>query len=547
MRSRHLVTVIAGALLAGGCFSESLIDPGPSGNKEIDDFSENLLVAAVGLDVQPTRLDFRVPAASGADITGARLRWTGRSASPAGDASLLVNGHQRTGTLVAMEEIGGPLPWLFVYEYDASSLVRHGNNTLWVSGFQLGDPMRADGLVAIVTYVDETSPWTAIHLVDPVEFVSGGPGEVWEFPIGRSSPARNGRLVLAVAGGDATGSDDVWWSAGPGAVPEILAGTDANVFTDRLIAGSGNWMDVLDEEVAVPGGAAHLAYQLDSPATGGDALVHLFGALCIDGQPSTCAASVRGRVWRDLDADGVAEADEPGIPEIPVTLLTDLEEVVAETLTDAFGTFEFSELCAGEYQVAMDEAALPDGLESTTGGDGDCCRAPVTVASDGAVVDGIVFGWIEALPENACFYDAAYWRFQYGTLVGDGSRCDPFDPDLLWALLAIVEATTDLDWSGGDGSLDPEDAVRVLGSCGESTCGDAERHYFAVLLNYAFNGAHLRLPVDTDGDELLDATMGDVIELLETALEIADEDSCAPARELAEAVNETPSSGDCPY
>ena len=178
MRSRHLVALIACALLVGGCFVESPVDPGSSGSKAIDDTSENLLVVAIGLDVQPTRLDFNVPASSAADITGALLRWTGRSASPTGDTSILINSHQRTGSIVTVEEIDGPMPWLFVYEYDASSLVHHGNNTLWISGFDLGDPMQADGLVAIVTYRDPTSPWTAIHLVDPVEFVSGDTGAV---------------------------------------------------------------------------------------------------------------------------------------------------------------------------------------------------------------------------------------------------------------------------------------------------------------------------------------------------------------------------------
>ena len=107
-------------------------------------------------------------------------------------------------------------------------------------------------------------------------------------------------------------------------------------------------------------------------------------------------------------------------------------------------------------------------------------------------------------------------------------------------------ATTDLDWSRGDESLDPEDAVHVLEGGDGSKCADAERHYLALLLNYAFNGAHLRLPVDTDGNGEPDDTMGSVIGLIEALLAVGDEPSCIQAWELASAVNETPS-GDCPY
>jgi hypothetical protein len=544
MDSRHFVAVLlACPLFAGGCLDDALVSD--SGGTAAEGPSQNVVIAAVGLDSQPGTLRFTVPAGTTADITGARLRWVGRGTSSAGDATILINGHQRTGVLIASQNVGGDSPWMFLYEYDATALVRRGINTLFISGFDLGGPMRADGVAVAVSYNDPSSPWTAIHWVEPNEFVSGGAGAVWDFPIGYSSDARNGRFVVVAADCANTGTDRIWWSSGPGAAPGQLVDSDANLMSDRLMAGSGNWIDVVTEDLPVPARAAHFAYQLESPADGsGDDIIHLLGVLCIDGEPSACAASVSGRVWRDDDLDGIEAEGEPGLAGVTVALRA-AEETVATGITDADGAFAFDGLCAGDYVLVLDEATLPDGFVPTTCAGGPCSPFEVTLEGDDSAVDGLAFGWGPPLPEDACFYRPDYWRIQYGSLL-EGARCELLPPDLLYALLEIVQATTARDWSHGDGSLDPVDAVDLLKTCSDS-CGQAERNYLACLLNFAFNGAHRGLPVDTDGDGEVDSTMGAAIDTIEPLLATGGEGSCDDIRDLAGAVNETPSSENCTY
>ncbi len=430
-----------------------------------------------------------------------------------------------------------------MYEYDASSLLRHGNNTLFVSGFDLGEPMRLDGLTAIVTYYDPDSPWTAIHFVDPQEFVHDGAGSVWEFPAGYSHEARQGRFVIAAGDCEAGSTDRIWWSAGPGPAAASLVGSAPNVLEDRLTAAAGAWMDVIIEDVTIPSDAAHFAYQLESPADGsGDRIVHILGALCIDGEPTTCVASVSGRVWHDEDGNGIEDSHEPGLAWITVELQGGAAGP-AVTSTDGDGAFSFVGLCAGEYLVLVHESTLPAGWEPTTCAGGDCSPELVNLAADNAVVADLAFGWAPSAPppEDVCFRGPGFWKHQYACLVGAGRGRLRLDPDDLVALLASVESETVIDWTMGDGSLDPEDALFVLGKQFGARCAQAHRHWFTALLNWAYNGAHPDLPVDTDGDGEVDSTMGAVIAVVEPLLASGEGAACREAKQLAAAVNETPS------
>jgi hypothetical protein len=537
--------LLAFSLLLGGCLGDGTLAPDSTGDVPRSGPPQNLVVAAVGLGSQPARLDFRVPAASSADITAARLRWVGRGTNPAGDPTIVVNSHQRTGTLITAQDVGGESPWLFVYEYDASSLVRHGNNTLYVSGFDLGEPMRLDGLVAIVSYIDPNSPWTAIHVVDPREFVRDGTGSVWEFPVGYARDARNARFVMVAGDCEVGSTDRIWWSAGPGPAPVSLAGTAPNVFENRLGAAAGLWMDVVSEDIAIPSSTAHFAYQLESPPDrSGDSIVHLLGALCIDGEPTTCVASISGRVWHDENRNGIEDDGEPGLADVTAELEGGNGESWAAS-TDGNGAFSFAGLCAGEYLLVLDESTLPAEWEPTTCEGGDCSPLSVSLPTDDAVVSDLAFGWARpALPDTLCFLSADFWKAEYAAIIG-ALRCHPvLDPDDLVALLETVESETTIDWTRGDGSLDPEDAVFVLeGSFGVRCycCPQAHRQWLAALLNWAYNGARSDLPVDTDGDGEVDSTMGAVIAAVEPLITSGNETACCEARDIAAAVNETPS------
>ncbi|RLC14201.1 MAG: hypothetical protein DRI57_14825, partial [Deltaproteobacteria bacterium] len=71
------------------------------------------------------------------------------------------------------------------------------------------------------------------------------------------------------------------------------------------------------------------------------------------------AASLGDYVWYDTDQNGIQDAEEPGIAGVAVTLLDPVTDaVIAETVTDASGFYEFRELAADSYRI---EFALPAG------------------------------------------------------------------------------------------------------------------------------------------------------------------------------------------
>ncbi|NTV38698.1 MAG: hypothetical protein HGA51_01895, partial [Demequinaceae bacterium] len=67
-------------------------------------------------------------------------------------------------------------------------------------------------------------------------------------------------------------------------------------------------------------------------------------------------------VWRDLNADGTADAGEPGIPGVLVRLIAASGNVINETVTDSTGAYEFTSdrfgtpLAAGGYSVMIPSA-----------------------------------------------------------------------------------------------------------------------------------------------------------------------------------------------
>jgi len=543
---RAAVVVLSCATLLGGCWGENLMGPDLSSALRADgSIGESLVVAAVGLGTQPGILEFNVPVATSTDILSARLRWVGRGASGVGDGTILVNGHQRAGTSLASLDVGGSLPWVFFYEFDATTMVRPGSNRFFVSGFDLGSGSRPDGIAIVVRYRDPDSPWTSILIVDPHEFVEAGRGAVWEFPIGTSRDPRQGRFVMLAGDCTSASTDRVWWSAGAGAPPSELAGTAPNVLGDRLTASRGDRMDLVVEDVTIPAGAGHFAYQIESPADGtGDSIVHLFGALLSDGQASFCTGSISGRIWRDDDGDGAAGATESGLEGVRVEL-RDAAGSALETSTDGSGAFSFASLCAGDYVVAVDESTLPSGLRPSTCVGGDCSPLPVSLATDDAAVSDLAFGWTAPPPpEAACFFGPGFWKHEYGVIAGARRGRQHVDPGSLAAFLADVEAATAQDWTRGDGSLDAADAFAVLDADGSSVCEKAQRHFLVALLNFAYNGSHPAIPVDTDGDGVTDATFGEAIARVEECFARGGDSDCGEAKHIAVSINGTPG-GDC--
>lgn len=544
MRSKPAVVLISSVSLLTGCL-DGLTDPDSSSPARLAGDRRNIVVAGAGLASQPAVLEVTVPVPS-TEIVSAKFRWVGRGSHPDGDSRILINGHQRSGTLLASYEVGGDAPWVTFHEWDAQALIRPGTNRFYVSAFDLVEPARADGIGLAIVYRDPESPWTSVVTVDPLEFVSSDRGAVWELPIGASREVRNGRLILFAGDCNATSTDHVWWSTGLGPVARDLVGVAPNVISNRLGASEGSWMDILSEDVSIPAFTSNLAYQLESPSDGtGDAIVHFFGAVCTDGETTSCTGSVAGRVWRDLDQDGLQDGGEPGLGAVPVHLRDGAGLAVASASTDADGAFSFDLLCAGDYVVEVDETALPAGLASTTCAAGDCSPQSVVLATDDAVVD-LAFGWNEPPSTGACYQGMGFWKHEFDVYTQGHPGHRHLDDGTLDALLVRVSATSALDWTGGDGSLDAQDAIRALEST-ETVCDRSRRHYFACLLNYAFNGAYPSTLVDSDADGAPDMSYGELIEHVDALFLSGETEGCRAGKRMAESVNGMSDSGDCPF
>ena len=95
-------------------------------------------------------------------------------------------------------------------------------------------------------------------------------------------------------------------------------------------------------------------------------------------------AVISGLVWNDLNGDGVVDEGEAGVEGIEINLSGD---ATATATTAADGTYEFTGLMAGTYQVV---SVGPEGWVLTT-------ASPINVelGSDDAVFDLGLFGWME--------------------------------------------------------------------------------------------------------------------------------------------------------
>ncbi len=124
-----------------------------------------------------------------------------------------------------------------------------------------------------------------------------------------------------------------------------------------------------------------------------------------DGQTATATVTVTvtepadgvlsGYVYIDINNDGVRDDGEVGVPGALVTLTGTTasdENVIRTALTDDDGSYSFTELAAGTYQLAETQpAALTDGTDSTENED-------ATVDDD--VISDIVIGGNDELEEN---------------------------------------------------------------------------------------------------------------------------------------------------
>jgi len=134
------------------------------------------------------------------------------------------------------------------------------------------------------------------------------------------------------------------------------------------------------------------------------------------GLQPTCI--VRGTVWNDLNADGVWQEDEPGIPGIRVTIKGGTGKELHDTVTDENGRYEFRQVRMGNYAL---NCYVPDEYVFTVKAKDDVEKiSRMTTEADrvgkdefflerGEVYENHNIGLMEGLIiEGACFLDTNF-------------------------------------------------------------------------------------------------------------------------------------------
>ena len=102
-------------------------------------------------------------------------------------------------------------------------------------------------------------------------------------------------------------------------------------------------------------------------------------------------ASLGDFVWEDLNANGIQDAGEPGIPGVEVQLIDANGDVVATTTTDTSGSYEFNNIASGVAYTIRFTNPDPDGPDAYAFSPRQVGADP-TLDSDGPMSDPVILG-----------------------------------------------------------------------------------------------------------------------------------------------------------
>lgn len=204
------------------------------------------------------------------------------------------------------------------------------------------------------------------------------------------------------------------------------------------VSGAGTDPEI-DSDIDAAGDGTLFALPIDTDDTSRDAGLYQ-------------SASIGDRVWEDLDADGIQDDGEPGIAGVAVELLDDTDDVIASTVTDAAGLYEFDDLPPGSYRVRF---VAPTGMEFTQKGVG----VDSTVDSDADPVTGLTDVIDLASGERDPSWDTGLYRLAavgdrvWDDLNGNGIQ-DDGEPGIGGVVIRLVRDGTEVSTtvSASDGS-----------------------------------------------------------------------------------------------
>ncbi|MBW8873571.1 MAG: carboxypeptidase regulatory-like domain-containing protein [Acidobacteria bacterium] len=120
--------------------------------------------------------------------------------------------------------------------------------------------------------------------------------------------------------------------------------------------------------------------------------------------------SVGDRVWKDANANGIQDSDEPGISGVTVQLLNGSGTVIATTTTNSTGNYTFTGLFASTYTVKVVASSLPSATFTETydlDGVATANQATFTLTVSRSDVD---FGYHFPSPTAGGTATLGYWK-----------------------------------------------------------------------------------------------------------------------------------------
>ena len=352
----------------------------------------NLGVAHADVGVYPDRADVNpapvrtagsdtlsVPA--DAEIVESLVYWAGRGPGWSQD-SIVVNGVTVTADIDYSWDGPGFVQTTYVADLAAAGVTfTPGTNAVDVSGFVQDNPTdRAYGAGVVVIYEDSSLPEVELELfegnefaffLDPFSNEVGESAEHTNVSCVEFAPSIEDRTVNSftrIMGVDAGRSDAPprsqriqWWQGtapvvapvvdGVVGIPSAAPSGSVDNPVPTKVDPNGSWGSVVfEEDINLAAGNTHLCTQVQSVSLGDGAGASL--SVTNQGGSTDTVHSLGNLVFLDNNGDGMADADDSGIEGVIVELLKD-GELIATTITNADGEYEFEGLLCGTYKVVV--------------------------------------------------------------------------------------------------------------------------------------------------------------------------------------------------
>jgi uncharacterized repeat protein (TIGR01451 family) len=293
----------------------------------------------------------------------------------------------------------------------------------------------------------------------------------------------SGRSVTDITGaavGPTVTADDASGNPGYYLFDDLPPGAYRITFSDLPVGYEATLTDVGSDD----------AIDSDGPTATTPLLAAYTSDLTIDlGLHLIPAGSLGDRVWSDMDADGIQDAGEPGIPGVTVDLFDADGTLVGSDVTDAAGVYLFDGLAAGTYRVVF--ATVPGFVPSpsNTGTNDAIDSDPI----DGAVYETLAAGETNLTIDAGFVPLASLGDFVWSDVNGNGIQ------DLGEAGLPGVAVTLDPNTPS-----DPsDDAVTTTDSGGAYLFDGLRPGTYRVT--FTSPAGHVPSPSNVGGDDAVDS------------------------------------------